>query len=241
MLRRDEIHPEGLADQFNLTQPLQERTTPQRIGLDHQNLKKLLKTKKKDEVLKSQGPSVEVNVALENTPFVHLHNHTHFRFLQATSRINQLVEAAANDGMPALAITDHGNLMGTFHFIKAIERHNATIEEGQKMKPIVGCEFYVCDDHKDKTRRDDGYQVVFLENKSGYHNLAKLTSAAYVDGFYYVRIDRQLITQYKNDLIVLTGNTYGEVPSKILNVGDRQAEEALSGGMPNSAMTCILR
>ena len=231
LLRRDELHPEVLADQFNLTQPLQERTTPfALIGLDHQNLKKASeKLKKKDEVLKSQGPSVKVNVALENTPFVHLHNHTQFSVLQATSRINQLVEAAANDGMPALAITDHGNLMGTFHFIKAIERHNATIEEGQKMKPIVGCEFYVCDDHKDKTRRDDGYQVVFLaKNKSGYHNLAKLTSAAYVDGFYYVpRIDRQLITQYKNDLIVLTGNTYGEVPSKILNVGDRQAEEAL--------------
>ena len=231
LLRRDELHPEGFADQFNLTQPLQERTTPfALIGLDHQNLKKASKKlKKKDEVLKSQGPSVEVNVALENTPFVHLHNHTQFSVLQATSRINQLVEAAANDGMPALAITDHGNLMGTFHFIKAIERHNATIEEGQKMKPIVGCEFYVCDDHKDKTRRDDGYQVVFLaKNKSGYHNLAKLTSAAYVDGFYYVpRIDRQLINQYKNDLIVLTGNTYGEVPSKILNVGDRQAEEAL--------------
>ena len=231
LLRRDELHPEGFADQFNLTQPLQERTTPfALIGLDHQNLKKASeKLKKKDEVLKSQGPSVEVNVALENTPFVHLHNHTQFSVLQATSRINQLVEAAANDGMPALAITDHGNLMGTFHFIKAIERHNATIEEGQKMKPIVGCEFYVCDDHKDKTRRDDGYQVVFLaKNKSGYHNLAKLTSAAYVDGFYYVpRIDRQLINQYKNDLIVLTGNTYGEVPSKILNVGDRQAEEAL--------------
>ena len=231
LLRRDEIHPEGLADQFNLTQPLQERTTPfALIGLDLLNLKKASeKLKKKDEILKSQGPSVKVTTALENTPFVHLHNHTQFSVLQATSRINQLVEAAANDGMPALAITDHGNLMGTFHFIKAIERHNATIEEGQKMKPIVGCEFYVCDDHKDKTRRDDGYQVVFLaKNKSGYHNLAKLTSAAYVDGFYYVpRIDRQLITQYKNDLIVLTGNTYGEVPSKILNVGDRQAEEAL--------------
>ena len=121
LLRRDELHPEVLADQFNLTQPLQERTTPfALIGLDHQNLKKASEKlkKKDDEVLKSQGPSVKVNVALENTPFVHLHNHTQFSVLQATSRINQLVEAAANDGMPALAITDHGNLMGTFHFIK---------------------------------------------------------------------------------------------------------------------------
>ena len=97
--------------------------------------------------------------------------------------------------MQAIAITDHGNLMGAFHFIKAINGHNAKVEDDQKIKPIVGCEFYVCEDHKDKTRRDDGYQVVFLaKNKAGYHNLAKLTSAAYVDGFYYVpRIDRKLV------------------------------------------------
>jgi DNA polymerase-3 subunit alpha len=141
-----------------------------------------------------------------------------------------LVDAAAKDGMPALAITDHGNLMGAFHFIKAINGHNANVEEeAQKIKPIVGCEFYVCEDHKDKTRRDDGCQIVFIaKNKAGYHNLAKMTSAAYVDGFYYVpRIDKQVVEQYKEHLIVLTGNTYGEVPSKILNVGDRQAEEAL--------------
>ncbi len=160
---------------------------------------------------------------------MHLHNHSQFSVLQATSRINQLVEAAAAENMPAIALTDHGNLMGAFHFIKAINGHNAKVEEDQKIKPILGCEFYVCEDHKDKTRRDDGYQVVFLaKNKAGYHNLAKLTSAAYVDGFYYVpRIDRQLVEQYKEDLIVLSGNTYGEIPSKILNVGDRQAEEAL--------------
>jgi DNA polymerase-3 subunit alpha len=87
----------------------------------------------------------------------------------------------------------------------------------------------VCEDHKDKTRRDDGYQVVFLaKNKKGYHNLAKMSSIAYVDGFYYVpRIDRQVVAMYKDDLIVLTGNLYGEVPSKILNLGNRQAEEAL--------------
>ena len=160
---------------------------------------------------------------------MHLHNHSQFSVLQATSRINQLVDAAANDNMPAIAITDHGNLMGAFHFIKAINGHNAKVEDDQKIKPIIGCEFYVCEDHKDKTRRDDGYQIVFLaKNKAGYHNLAKLTSAAYVDGFYYVpRIDRKLVEQYKEHLIVLSGNTYGEVPAKILNVGDRQAEEAL--------------
>ena len=197
--------------------------------MPHQNLKQASEKLKKKKDTPSGGiPTVEVNAALANASFVHLHNHTQFSVLQATSRINQLVETAASDGMPAVAITDHGNLMGAFHFIKAVEGHNAKVEEDQKIKPIVGCEFYVCDDHKDKTRRDDGYQIVLAKNKAGYHNLAKLTSAAYVDGFYYVpRIDRQLVEQYKSDLIVLTGNTYGEVPSKILNVGDRQAEEAL--------------
>ena len=231
LLRRDALHPETLPNQAEFTQGITARTSPfSLVGLDHLNLKQASeKLKKKKASPSGIGPSIEVNAALADAPFVHLHNHTQFSVLQATSRINQLVEAAAADGMPAVAITDHGNLMGAFHFIKAIEGHNANVEEDQKIKPIVGCEFYVCDDHKDKTRRDDGYQIVFLaKNKTGYHNLAKLTSAAYVDGFYYVpRIDRQLVEQYKSDLIVLTGNTYGEVPAKILNVGDRQAEEAL--------------
>ena len=97
------------------------------------------------------------------------------------------------------------------------------------LKPIVGCEFYVCEDHTDKSRKDNGYQIVFLaKNKNGYHNLAKMSSTAFVDGFYYVpRIDKKVIAQYKEDLIVLTGNTYGEVPNKILNIGEKQAEEAL--------------
>ena len=195
------LHPETLPNQAEFTQGITARTSPfSLVGLDHLNLKQASeKLKKKKASPSGAGSSIEVNAALANAPFVHLHNHTQFSVLQATSRINQLVEAAAADGMPAVAITDHGNLMGAFHFIKAIEGHNANVEEDQKIKPIVGCEFYVCDDHKDKTRRDDGYQIVFLaKNKAGYHNLAKLTSAAYVDGFYYVpRIDRQLVSNTK--------------------------------------------
>ena len=230
LLRKDELHPSAFDNQAAQTTAIKAISTPFRlIGLHHQNLKEAsLKLKKKAS---PQPPSATTTVdpLLADAPFVHLHNHTQFSVLQATSRINQLVDAAANDNMPAVAITDHGNLMGAFHFIKAINGHNAKVEEDQKIKPIIGCEFYVCEDHKDKTRRDDGYQIVFLaKNKAGYHNLAKLTSAAYVDGFYYVpRIDRNLVEQYKEHLIVLSGNTYGEVPAKILNVGDRQAEEAL--------------
>ena len=111
---------------------------------------------------------------MADAPFVHLHNHSQFSVLQATSRISQLVEATARHKMPAVAITDHANLMGAFHFIKAIKAHNKALEpEEQQIKPIVGCEFYVCDDHTDRSRRDDGYQIIFLaKNKKGYHNLA---------------------------------------------------------------------
>jgi len=231
LLRKNEIHPKGFQNQEEQTKAIRLRTVPfELIGLSHQNLKKASSgLKKEQKVPKTTQPQADLSDALTQAPFVHLHNHSQFSVLQATSRINQLVEAAAADHMPALALTDHGNLMGAFHFIKAINSHNANTEESFHIKPIVGCEFYVCEDHQDKTRRDDGYQIVFIaKNKAGYHNLAKLTSAAYVNGFYYVpRIDRNLVEKHKENLIVLTGNTYGEVPSKILNVGDRQAEEAL--------------
>ena len=144
--------------------------------------------------------------------------------------------------MPAVAITDHGNMMGAFHFVKEIGNYNREIRqqnkesivrnepaEAQEIKGIVGCEFFVCEDHTNKSQKDNGYQVVFLaKTKKGYHNLVKMSSKAYTDGFYYLpRIDRSIVDIYKEDLIVLTGNLYGEVPSKILNVGERQAEEAL--------------
>src|SRR5690606_17989399 len=144
--------------------------------------------------------------------------------------------------MPAVAMTDHANLMGAFHFVRDILNHNKSIaaknkaaEEngeapvGSELKPIVGCEFYICDDHTDRTRKDNGYQVVFLaKNKNGYHNLAKMSSIAYTQGFYYVpRIDKEIVKQYKDDLMVLSGNLSGEIPNKLLNMGENQAEEAL--------------
>ena len=228
LIRQDKLHPQVLTSAELVVELKAQPHAFELIGLQHQNLKEASKKLKK-EVSPStpqQTGNIEEGILTEAS-FVHLHNHSQFSVLQATSRISQLVEAAAMYKMPAVALTDHANLMGAFHFIKALNAYNKEAE--QKIKPIIGCEFYVCEDHLDKTRRDDGYQIVFLaKNKRGYHNLAKLTSAAYVSGFYYVpRIDRELIKQYKEDLIVLTGNTYGEVPSKILNIGDRQAEEAL--------------
>src|SRR5690606_18321606 len=124
--------------------------------------------------------------------------------------------------------------MGAFQFVSKIENHNKQAkaknaqaeENGEQpeeilIKPSVGCQLFVCDNHTDKSRKDNGYQIVFLaKNKKGYHNLAKMSSIAYTQGFYYVpRVDKQIIEQYKEDIMVLSGNLYGEIPSKILNVG----------------------
>ena len=222
-------------------------TVIQLIGLKHINLKKesALINERLQQAQKSEVSSEDIkqNVSdLEDVEFVHLHNHSQFSVLQSTISISDLVASAAEHNMNAVALTDHANMMGAFHFVKAVNSHNKTIQEKnseakekgeetslQEIKPILGCEFFVCEDHTDKTRKDNGYQIVLIaKNKKGYHNLAKLSSHAFVDGFYYLpRIDKKLIEKYKEDLIVLTGNLYGEVPSKVLNVGENQAEEAL--------------
>ncbi|WP_299225532.1 DNA polymerase III subunit alpha [uncultured Psychroserpens sp.] len=219
----------------------------QLIGLKHINLKReSAKINERLQKLQSDGISdaeLKENVSdLVDVDFVHLHNHSQFSVLQSTISISDLVAAAAEHNMPAVALTDHANMMGAFHFVKAINNHNKSVKAKnndtenndeiaklKEIKPIIGCEFFVCENHTDKTRKDNGYQIVLIaKNKNGYHNLAKLSSHAFVDGFYYLpRIDKKLIQQYKEDLICLTGNLYGEVPSKILNVGENQAEEAL--------------
>ena len=219
----------------------------QLIGLQHINLKEA-----SDAIRQQFGEKGNVPISKEtlsenkqllvDADFVHLHNHTQFSVLQSTVAVKDLVAAAIQHKMPAVAMTDIGNMMGVFHFVRDILYHNKSAEAKNKaaleageiptetiIKPIVGCEFFVCDNHKDKTRKDNGYQVVFLaKNKKGYHNLAKMSSIAYTDGFYYVpRIDREIIKQFKEDIIVLSGSLYGEIPSKVLNLGENQAEEAL--------------
>lgn len=219
----------------------------QLIGLKHINLK-AASDEIRRRLQKIEGENQQTTVSesdkkdLRLAKFAHLHNHSQFSVLQSTISIPGLVTATAKHKMPAVALTDTENMMGAFHFVSAVMNHNkaakakneAAIEAGEEpteveIKPIVGCELYVCDNHLDRTKKDNGYQIVFLaKNKNGYHNLAKMTSIAYTDGFYYVpRIDRAIVEQYKEDVMVLSGNLYGEVPSKILNIGENQAEEAL--------------
>lgn len=217
------------------------------VGITHINLKKASKKIadalwEKDTGGISQAEIKENIATLQDAPFVHLHNHSQFSVLQSTITIKGLVEAAAANQMPAVALTDHANMMGAFHFVKEVKAHNAEVRKrnakaaeensgGQEHEivPLIGCEFFVCEDRTDKSVKDYGYQVVLLaKNKRGYHNLAKMSSIAYTEGFYYVpRIDKETVQRYKQDIIVLTGNLYGEVPGKILNVGEKQAEEAL--------------
>ncbi|MGB1450701.1 MAG: DNA polymerase III subunit alpha, partial [Marinirhabdus sp.] len=240
------------------------KENPQTIaggGLKHINLKKASEKIRERAgappgTPKASRKEIEGNIeTLADAPFGHLHNHSRFSVLQATSSTQDLVNAAVADHQPAVAITDSGNMMGVFHFTRAVNTHNKNkqAEYDKKcaehkaardadpnftgpvpkkpiaLKAVVGCEFFVCRDHLDKSNKDNGYQTVLLaKNKNGYHHLAKMASIAYTQGFYYVpRIDREVIKKYKEDIIVLSGGMYGEVPSKILNVGEKQAEEAL--------------
>lgn len=174
--------------------------------------------------------------------FSHLHNHTQFSVLQATTDIDDLVKRAISYGSPALAITDHGNMYGAFLFWQSVDKqnkgikaHNEAIDKGEKqgekkqeLKAIIGCELNICKNHTDKKSQDNGFSQVFLaKNKNGYQNLSKLSSIGFTEGFYYVpRIDREVLMKYKSDLIATTGSLTGEIPNLILNVGETQAEEA---------------
>ena len=157
---------------------------------------------------------------MTDMPFSHLHVHTQYSVLQATSEIPAMIALAKQMKMPAIAMTDHGNMMAAFNFVKTALAND--------IKPIIGCEFNLTNDRNNKSQKDDGYQTVLLaKNKAGYHNLAKLSSYANIQGYYYLpRIDRELLLQYKGDLIATTGGLWGEIPYLILNVGDTQAEEA---------------
>jgi len=193
------------------------------INEEKEQHKKEEKIEEKTEIEQSKPFSVSV--------FAHLHLHSQYSVLQATPNIKLLVQKAVDENMPAVTLTDHSNMFGAFKFVEAVLSHpiNKNLKEGEqmKLKPILGCELNVCKNHQDKSLQDNGAQIPFLaKNKNGYHNLSKLSSLAYIEGFYYVpRVDKDLIAEYKEDLIALTGSLYGAIPNLILNVGEKQAEE----------------
>lgn len=162
--------------------------------------------------------------------FSHLHVHTQFSLLDGAASIKNLYKKAIADKMPALAISDHGNMFGAFEFVK--EAYNHKNADGTlKVKPIVGCEFYITTDRTRKTFSKEEkdprhHQILLAKNDTGYKNLVKLTSLGYIEGMYskYPRIDKQLIHKYHEGLIATTCCLGALVPQTILKKGEAEGE-----------------
>lgn len=157
--------------------------------------------------------------------FSHLHVHTQYSLLDGQASVKALVKKAKADGMPALAITDHGNMFGAFDFVNTCDK------EG--IKPIVGCEFYMVEDrHRKQFNREAKdvryHQLMLAKDQEGYKNLSKLCSLGFLEGMYskYPRIDKELVLKYHKGLIATTCCIGAEVPQLILNRSEEEAETA---------------
>src|SRR4030095_2551727 len=162
--------------------------------------------------------------------FSHLHVHTQFSLLDGAASIPALYKKAIADGMPALAISDHGNMFGVFEFVAEAYKHKD--ENGNlKVKPIVGCEFYITTDRLRKTfSKDERHprhnQILLAKNETGYRNLIKLTSLGFIEGMYskYPRIDKELVLRHHEGLIATTCCLGAMVPQAILKKGEAEGE-----------------
>jgi DNA polymerase III subunit alpha len=149
---------------------------------------------------------------MNSSNFVHLHLHTDYSLLDGACEIGELTAEAARRGMPAVAVTDHGNLFAAANFY-----HEATTHG---VKPIIGCEMYVApDNHKNRGSEAErsNHLVLLCENDEGYRNLIKLVSTGYLDGFYYKpRVDHELLAKHSKGLIALSACLRGEVADALL-------------------------
>ena len=169
--------------------------------------------------------------------FVHLHVHTYFSILDGQANIKKLVDKAVGNGMRGMAITDHGNMMGIKEFFDYCKKVNGKRKENgeEPFKPIFGCEMYVVRNNRRLTDRDKekgdsrgNHLIVLAKNKKGYHNLIKLVSKAWIDGFYGCpRTDHVELEKYHEGLIVCSACIAGEVPERILRDDEEGAEKAL--------------
>lgn len=145
---------------------------------------------------------------MSEKPFVHLHLHTEYSLLDGATRIDTLFDACKEKNMPAVAITDHGNMYGAYHFY--------CLAKKKGIKPIIGCEFYMADDLTVKSgdvKREFNHLVLIAKNNTGYKNLVKLNSIGFVDGYYYKpRIDFKTLSQHSEGLICLSACIAGQLP-----------------------------
>ncbi|MER2996131.1 DNA polymerase III subunit alpha [Pontibacter populi] len=156
--------------------------------------------------------------------FSHLHTHTQYSLLDGQASISALMKKAQADGMPAVAMTDHGNMFAAFNFVNEANKYN--------VKPIVGCEFYLVTDRHQKTFSKEvkdvrHHQLLLAKDQEGYQNLAKLCSMSYIEGMYskWPRIDRELLLKYSKGLIATSCCIGAEVPQAILWKTEDEAEE----------------
>jgi DNA polymerase III subunit alpha len=155
---------------------------------------------------------------MQHSEFVHLHVHSEYSLLDGAAQLEKLVDKAKELKFPAIALTDHGNLFGAIDFYLAAQKAG--------VKPILGCELYVAPGgRKERGSQDGGYEganhlTVLVRNRTGYQNLVKLVSRAFLEGFYYKpRVDRELLAQHADGLLVLSGCLNSEV-SRMLSAGD---------------------
>src|SRR5712671_5006893 len=164
---------------------------------------------------------------MQHSDFVHLHVHSEYSLLDGAAQLEKLVAKAKELRFPAIALTDHGNLFGAIDFYLAAQKAG--------IKPIVGCELYVAPrGRKERGGEDGGYEganhlTVLVRNLTGYKNLIKLVAKAYLEGFYYKpRVDKELLAQHADGLLVLSGCLNSEV-SRLISAGEEaKARETAS-------------
>ncbi len=159
--------------------------------------------------------------------FVHLHLHTDYSLLDGACDVEKLCQRVQEMGMPAVAMTDHGNIFGAVHFVNAAHKYG--------VKPIVGCELYICkkEDHNIERTPPEGdtynHLLVLAENDEGYRNLMKITSEASLHGFYYKpRVSKKFLAEHSRGLIGLSGCLKGEVAERLME-GNYDAARAAAG------------
>lgn len=157
---------------------------------------------------------------MSRADFVHLHNHTEYSLLDGACRVSDLVKIACESGMPALAITDHGNMFGAIRFYMEAEKNG--------IKPIIGCEVYVSPSSRlNRDPKEIIYHLILLaRNEVGYKNLMELVSRAYLEGFYYrARVDKDLLYGCHEGLIALSACVQGQIPCLLIAGQTRQAQQ----------------
>src|SRR2546430_131227 len=164
---------------------------------------------------------------MQHSEFVHLHVHSEYSLLDGAAQLEKLVQKAKDLRLPAIALTDHGNLFGAIDFYLAAQKAG--------VKPILGCELYVAPgSRKERGSQDGGYEganhlTVLVRNRAGYRNLIKLVSKAYLEGFYYKpRVDRELLAEHADGLVVLSGCLNSEV-SRLLIQGEMGKATKIAG------------